>query len=341
MGQQLSSINLKVSDATNTSDTEFNYDTIVSRSGNENIHLFSCINALDGMTTSSIGFDQISSTHIELIKQIQKHLSLLTHVADVTKINSEIDKILITNVFPPISARYRRTIEEIIAIMKKQQQLTLNIFLKQKLEENENIDQSISEESFHDRFFEDIDTFTIEDTISNVDTEESNVAEQKLEQAKHVQQVNHFAIQSLTSLLMILIKSVEKNDPTFVQQLLTLASQLCDQIPMHCFASSESSPIINNYWFKSLQPLTNYINELSLSKNLMVANKALEIQLNFSIAKESFKDILPILKKFIFSKVHIYNVRRLFVRLNNSLIKTLNKKAKKEQHQNTDDDTTG
>jgi len=329
MGQQLSSINLKASDATGTGDTEFSYDTIVSRSGNENIHLFSCVKALDGMTTSSIGFDQISITHIELIKQIQKHLSLSTYVADVTKINSEIDKILLTNVFPPISARYRRTIEEIITIMKKQQQLTLNISLKQKLEENENIDQSISEESFDDRFSEDIDT------------EESNVAEQKLEQAKHVQQVNHFAIQSLTSLLMILIKSVEKNDPTFVQQLLTLANQLCDQIPMNCFASSESSPIINNYWFKSLQPLTNYINELSLSENLMVANKALEIQLNFSIAKESFKDILPILRKFIFSKVHIYNVRRLFVRLNNSLIKTLNKKAKKEQHQNTDDDTTG
>jgi hypothetical protein len=329
MGQQLSSINLKASDATSKGDTEFTYDTIVSRSGNENIHLFSCVKALDGMTTSSIGFDQISSTHIELIKQIQKHLSLPTHVADVTKINSEIDKILLTNVFPPILARYRRAIEEIITIMKKQQQLTLNISLKQKLEENENIDQSISEESFDDRFSEDIDT------------EESNVAEQKLEQVKYLQQVNHFAIQSLTSLLMILIKSVEKNDPTFVQQLLTLAKQLCDQIPMNFFASSESSPIINKYWFKSLQPLTNYINELSLSENLMVANKALEIQLNFSIAKESFKDILPILRKFIFSKVHIYNVRCLFVRLNNSLIKTLNKKAKKEQHQNTDDDTTG
>jgi hypothetical protein len=82
------------------------------------------------MTTSSIGFDQISRTHIELIKQIQKDLSLLSHVADITKVNSEINEILMKDVFPSISAHYRRAIEGIIAIMKKQQQLTLKIFLK-------------------------------------------------------------------------------------------------------------------------------------------------------------------------------------------------------------------
>jgi hypothetical protein len=333
MGQQLSNIDLKASSATNTNDTEFNYTTITSRSGNENIHLFSCIKALDGMTTSSIGFDQISNTHIQLIKHIQKDLSLLSHAADITKANSEINEILITDVFPSISARYRSAIEEILAIMKKQQQLTLNIVLKQKLEENENIDQSNSVESFSD----DIDTSAIEDTIDNVDTQESDVAEQKLEQAKNqVQQATYFAIRSLTSLLLILIKSAEKNDPIFVQELLTLAIQLCNQMPMSCFKLSESSPIIDNHWFKSLQPLTNYINELSLSENVMMANKAMTILLSFSIAKASFKDILPILGKLIFNKVHVFNVRRLFIRLNNSLTKAFNKIEKKKQQQNND-----
>ncbi|CAF1253616.1 unnamed protein product, partial [Rotaria sordida] len=338
MGQQLSNINLKASAATNTDNTEFNNDTIVSRSGDENIHLFSWIKALDDMATSSIGFDQIASTHIQLMKQIQKDLSLLTYKANIMKINSDINEILMTDVFPSISVRCRETIEEIIAIVKKQEQLTLNIFLKQKLEENGNSGQSISAESFHDTPSEDMDALDIDDTIDSDDTQESNVDKQTIERAKfHAQQVSYFSIQSLTSLLIILIKSAEKNDPTFVQELLTLAIQLCDQIPMNSFRSSELSPIIDNHWFKSLQPLTNYINELSLSKNVMIANKAMKILLSFSIAKASFKDILPILGKLIFNKANVYNVRRLFIRLNHVLTKALNKIEKKKlQQQNND-----
>ncbi|CAF1248084.1 unnamed protein product [Rotaria sordida] len=334
MGQQLSNINLKASDAINKYDTEFSHNTIISRSGHDNIHLFSCIKGLDGMTTSSIGFDQISSSHIDLIKKIQRNLSLPSHAVDITEVNSEINKILITDVFPLISLRYKSTIEEILAIMKKQQQLKLNIYLKQKLEENENVDQSISVESFHD----DIDTFAIKDTINNVDIQESNVAEQKLEQDKiQAQQATYFAVRSLTSLLLILIKSAEKNDPIIVEELLTLAIQLCDQMPMNCFNSSDLSAIIDSHWFKSLQPLINYMNELSLSTNTMMANKAMKILLSFSIAKASFKDILPILRKLVFNKVHVYNVRRLFFRLNNSLVKTLNKMEKKKQQQQQND----
>ncbi|CAF4035522.1 unnamed protein product [Rotaria sordida] len=338
MGQQLSNINLKASAATNTDNTEFNNDTIVSRSGDENIHLFSWIKALDDMATSSIGFDQIASTHIQLMKQIQKDLSLLTYKANIMKINSDINEILMTDVFPSISVRCRETIEEIIAIVKKQEQLTLNIFLKQKLEENGNSGQSISAESFHDTPSADMDALDIDDTIDSDDTQESNVDKQTIERVKfHAQQVSYFSIQSLTSLLIILIKSAEKNDPTFIQELLTLAIQLCDQIPMNSFKSSELSPIIDNHWFESLQPLTNYINELSLSKNVMIANKAMKILLSFSIAKASFKDILPILGKLIFNKANVYNVRRLFIRLNHVLTKALNKIEKKKlQQQNND-----
>ncbi|CAF4353999.1 unnamed protein product, partial [Rotaria sordida] len=92
-----------------------------------------------------------------------------------------------------------------------------------------------------------MDALDIDDTIDSDDTQESNVDKQTIERAKfHAQQVSYFSIQSLTSLLIILIKSAEKNDPTFVQELLTLAIQLCDQIPMNSFKSSELSPIIDN-----------------------------------------------------------------------------------------------
>lgn len=327
MDQQLANINLKASGAINTDDTEFDHDVIISRSGNENIHLLSCIKTLDGITTSSIGFDQISRTHIELVKQIQKDLSLLSHVADITKVNSEIDEILNKDVFPSISARYKKVLEDIVNIMTKQQQLTLQICLKQKLKQDENIDELNSIESF-------------DETLSD-DKQESNDTEQKLEQTKfEVQQTTSFAIRSLTSLLLILIKSVEQNNPIFVEELLTLTTQLCDQIPMSCFKAFESPSIIDNYWFESLQPLISYINELSLLENVIMANKAMKILLSLSIAKASFKDILPILEKFVFNQVDIYNVRRLFIRLNNNLTKVLNKMGMTKQD-TTSNETTG
>ncbi|CAF4751629.1 unnamed protein product [Rotaria sp. Silwood1] len=300
-------------------DTKFSYETIVSLSGDENIHLFSCIKVLDSMTTSSIGFDQIASAHIQLMKQIQEHLSLEIHLADVTKINSEINEILTTDVFPLVSIRYRETTEEMRAMVKEQEQLMLNIYLKKNLEEDENIDQSIPVESLHNTFSEGIDTFAIKN---------------KIEQNKlQIQQVSYFALRSLTSLLLMFIKSAEKNDPTFVQELLTLTIHLCDQIPMINFTASDSSPLIGKHWFQSLQPLTNYFHELSLSKNLIVANKSMKILLNFAIAKASFKDILTILRKLLFNKVHVYNVQRLFTRMNNCLIETLNTMPKKKQQQ--------
>ncbi|CAF5137585.1 unnamed protein product, partial [Rotaria sp. Silwood1] len=147
-----------------------------------------------------------------------------------------------TDIFPLIYVSCKDAIEEIIAIMKKQEQLMLNIFLKQNLEENENIDQSIPTDPFPETFSTDMDECNIDNT------NESDDDKQEMDQAKfNVQKVSYFSIQSLTSLLMILIKSAEKNDPTFVQELLTLAIQLCDQIPINSFISFKFSPIIDSY----------------------------------------------------------------------------------------------
>ncbi|CAF3851773.1 unnamed protein product, partial [Rotaria sp. Silwood1] len=331
MDQQLSNINLKAYNAINTDNVDINYDTITSRNGNENMHLLSSIKSSEDMTMNSIGFDQIASSHVELMKLFQRDLSLLTYKVDILQINSDINTILMTDIFPLIYVRCKDAIEEIIAIMKKQEQLMLNIFLKQNLEENENIDQSIPTDPFPETFSTDMDECNIDNT------NESDDDKQEMDQAKfNVQKVSYFSIQSLTSLLMILIKSAEKNDPTFIQELLTLAIQLCDRIPINSFTSFKFSPIIDSYWFKSLQPLTNYINELSLSQNVMIANKAMKILLSISIAKASFKDILPILRKLIFNKVNIYNARNLFIRLNHTMAKALNKMEKIKQQKNND-----
>ena len=73
---------------------------------------------------------------------------------------------------------------------------------------------------------------------------------------------------------------------------------------MQCKESS-----INNSLFKSLEPLINYINELSLSTDLFISKQTIKILLSFSIAKGSFKDILYLLNKLIFNTNEIFYVQ--------------------------------
>jgi hypothetical protein len=145
------------------------------------------------------------------------------------------------------------------------------------------------------------------------------------------QQLSYFAIQSLTSILLILIKSAEKNDPTIIHQILILTGQLCEQLPMECLSSE------NTLLFKSLEPLTNYINELSLSTDSILLKQIIQIRLSFSIAKGSFKDLLPLLNELIFNTTEIYNVQSLIIQMNNFLTETINEY---EKNNNNGEETT-
>ncbi|CAF1399017.1 unnamed protein product [Rotaria sordida] len=130
----------------------------------------------------------------------------------------------------------------------------------------------------------------------------------------------------LTSVLLILIRSAEKNDPSIINQILTLASQFCEQIPMKHLSSPVLSPTTHHFLWKPLQPLTNYINELYLSEDQRISNQCVKILLSISIVKGSLKDILSVLRKLIFNKDDVYNVRGLLLQMNDCVLGTISRR---------------
>ncbi|CAF4189511.1 unnamed protein product, partial [Adineta steineri] len=145
------------------------------------------------------------------------------------------------------------------------------------------------------------------------------------------EQVSSFAIQSLTSILLLLIKSAEKNDPTIIPQIITLTSQLCEQIPI------QKSSILsnNNLLFQALQPVRDFFNELLVRNDPVMAKAVMKILLSFSIAQFSFQGILPLLARLIFDTDTTYDVRRLFIQMNKGLTASI-----KMHEQNIDIITT-
>ena len=223
---------------------------------------------------------QISNSQIEFAKQIRNNLFIQTKPTYWDDINNEINQILMNDVYTSITEQYKKIIEDIQNRLEYKQQLQISLI--QKLEN---------------------DNYTTQSIFS-----------QPLNQSD---QLSYFAIQSLLSILLILIKSAEKNDPVIIHQILILTSQLCDQLPMKSLSST------NTLLFKSLQPLLTYIHDLSLTTDPIISKQAIKILLSFSIVKGSFKDILFLLNKLIFNTIDTYNVQGLFIQLNNGLTKTM------------------
>ncbi|CAF1283378.1 unnamed protein product [Adineta steineri] len=219
-------------------------------------------------------------------KQIQNHLFQLTNSVEYDAINREIYGILFENVFKTdLASRWQTIISEVQALFDREQKLQID--LTKKIQEEKNVDRSI----FH----------------------------RKDKSERPAQQLPYFAIQSLTSVLLILIKSAEKHDPTIVQQILTLASELCEQLPTKCLSSvTDSSSLV-----KTLRPLTTYINDLLSREDPSMRKQATKILLCFGLAKNSLKDILPIVNKLIFQMDEIYDAQGLLMELNNNLIDAL------------------
>ena len=225
---------------------------------------------------------QTSNSQIEYVKNIQNYISTLTKPIQWEEFNTEIDRILMEiGADKSNGPSYQKIVNEIKERLEYKQQLQTALI--QKLEN---------------------DNYTTQSIFS-----------QPLNQSE---QLSYFAIQSLISILLILIKSTEKNDPTVIQQILMLTSQLCEQLPMNSLSST------NNFLFKSLEPLTNYLHELSSITDPIISKQATQILLNFAVAKGSFKDILILLNKLIFNTTDIYNLQGLFIQLNNGLTKTMN-----------------
>jgi len=318
MGQNLSNANTKLTEFVKKDGIPLTTEKILSGSDTNDTSVFLCSKNLTDTTTCTTesNYDNlIANSEKQLIQNIQNQLYLLTNINELEKINSQIHATLTETIFLPMVTDFRQTINDIKATFEKQEQLQISLI--KKLEDEKNIDQGI---------------FTLIDSSSE-NTNDDNVQESefdkqiKKEANIQDQQLSHLATESFSSILLLLIKSAEKYDPSTVHQVLTLTGQLYENIPMKYLSTINNK---NNFLFKSLISLTNYVNQLPPSTDLIIKKETIKILLSFAIAKGSFKDILPILNQLIFNTTDVFNVRNLFIQLNNGLTNTI-KKLENEQ----------
>ncbi|CAF0748456.1 unnamed protein product [Adineta steineri] len=298
MGQELFEVHLNTDEP-----IVITSETITSTVGNDDISLFFSLKNSSDLTESN-NDNQIPNSQTEYIKQIRNYLSTLTTPTQWEKLNSDINDILTNNVFPSITEQNNKITSIIDDRVTYKQQLETS--LTKKLQDNKYINLSIFAQSFSNA------------TLDNTNQQQDKDKYQS-------DQLSYFAIQSLISILLLLIKSAEKNDPIIIQQILILTGQLCEQFPVKCLSSK------NKFLFKSLEPLTNYIHELSLTTDPAISKQALKILLSFSIAKGSFKDILSLLNKLIFNTSDIYHVQGLIIQLNNGLTEAIDEWEKQNE----------
>ncbi|UJR32400.1 hypothetical protein I4U23_019862 [Adineta vaga] len=270
-------------------------ETIASSVGKDDISYFFPVKT----TTDSIESNpevQLTHAQIECIKQIRDYLFTLTKSIPWENFDNEINTLLINTIQPSIIEYNNKLVELLEQHSEYKQKLQTTVTMKVQQDNSQN--QSILAQNFHE------DSNSTDDLQVQKDKFQSN-------------QLSHFAIQSLISILLILIKSAEKHDSTIIQQILLLTGQLCEQLPMKCLLSKTT------FLYKSLEPLTNYIHELSSTTDKIISNQAMKILLSFSIAKGSFKDLLSLLKKLIFNTNDIYDVQGPIIQLNNGLTEIL------------------
>ncbi|CAF4237370.1 unnamed protein product, partial [Rotaria sordida] len=326
MGQQLSLTNFKTPDLLAINNQHF--DKILSNGRIEDIHLFlplDIINAISKSSISSHDHDQKNSIELPitkqtLIKHIRTDLSLLTNSSGIDELNMEIAR-LIQQVFDRIARTNTNLQNDMQSIIDKQQQLKNSY--AEKLKEDENATTSIFAQLF-------IDTSNSENVSNEHQIDNNSIKQTRLYQLQ-AEQLSFFAIQSLISMLLLLLKSVQKYDSIIVHQILDLTNQLVEQIPLHYLSSAIYKRSSN--LFKSLKPLTNYINELSIQTEIdpIAANQSIKILLNFSVIKSSLKDILPLIRKLIFNTTDIYDIRKLFIVLNKDLTTIMDQFEKEKQ----------
>jgi hypothetical protein len=297
MGQQLFKVHMNIDD-----NAVIESDTAVLSGGKDDISFFFPLES-----TKFNNDHRISNSQTKYTEQIRNSIYTLTSSIYWESINIEMDDVLMNNVFKTINGQNKKIKEENESRLSCKQQLRTS--LMKKLKDDDNI------------------------IVLSEDNNESDQLEQKAKEQS--EQLSYTSTQSLMSIVLILIKSVVKNDPSIIQQILTVVRQLCEQLPIKNVSSTSNSI------FKSWQPLINYIQELSLTTDPIISKQTIEILLRFFLAKGSFRDILLLLNRLIFNATDIYNVQSLFIQMNNSLTKTIDDWKKQqtdsdlEKNQNT------
>lgn len=301
MSENLSALNAQINDWINKDGNGLSSDSIISKITKENI-----IDLFPSMKTYT--------DRNRLINQIQNDLLLLTRANEVTELNTSISKILLENVLQPFTEHYDNALREIKIIFDNQQQLRQSF--RKKRDENYNIDEPITNELNLEVSMNDKSSSSIETSNSIQGAQMTTVAQVNSEAES---QLNPYSvIHLLTSLLISVVKINGKTDSTIGSQIIALANQWCEQIPIII-----STSISNNLALKSLKSFTSYIHELSLSEDHNLAKQAVPILLKFSIAQASFRELLPIINRLTFNKDDTYNIRQLLLKMNNCLIKIL------------------
>ena len=295
MGQQLFKVNLERVNLTETDET-----TVVSRLTLSN-------NEKDDITFFYFNEsnDIVRNDHQMAGSQIRDHLSQFTTTNELTEIDTELYKILTETVFPFVDKYYKEAIKEIKNTLERQVKLKRNLVSLLK-----------EEESGKNLTFGSNDNFISNE--NNNDREKKQLNNKKL---------SYIAIESLISILLTLIKSAEKHDSAVVNQILSLADQLCEQIPAKYLLFFNQDKLL----LKHLNPLVEYIEQLSLSSDSIVAKKTIKILLRFSIATGSFKGILPLLSKLVFDLSNTYDLKILFEQLNNCFTESVDQLEKQKQ----------
>jgi hypothetical protein len=301
MGQHISLSDFEIPDLFATNNQQPN--DALSANETEDVHLFLPFNVINEINKNFISLpnqnssNELSITEETLINQIRNDISVFSNLSGVQEFNKKMSEI-IKKMFDSLATTNTSLQNSMQSIANKQKQLQNSYVEKLKDDEDEMTSSIFSE------------------TVSN---------------EQHIKELSFFAVQSFITMLLMLLESVHKSDSTIVHQMLNLTNQLVEQIPLNSFSSDvykQSTDL-----FKSLKPLINYIKDLSIQTDInpIAANQSIKILLNFSVIKASFKDILPLIRKLIFNTNDIFDIKKLFIKLNKDLTMMIDRFEKEKQ----------
>ncbi|CAF1202897.1 unnamed protein product, partial [Didymodactylos carnosus] len=315
MGQTLSATNSQFTDLLTLAQSNY-ADSDVFATADSDINFFLPLKTDGNRDKDAEGKELNEATIITttLIKQIRTHLFTLTNLQQFNALNTQITTD-IQQIVDGINSTNTTTNTTITTILEKQKQLQSAYALKLA---NDKSEINLANTSIFSHPF-------IDSTIYSGTKIEIETAKQNAFQRFQTQQLSYFALQSLLSVLLVLIKSVHNTDSTIIYQILTMTKQFIEQIPAKYLASENFK---QSSLFTSLKPLSNYIEELSIQTVDLTAKKqAIEILLRFAVAKASFTELLHLIARLVFNtdNINIYDVRGLILQLNEDLSSATNK----------------
>ncbi|CAF1140584.1 unnamed protein product [Rotaria magnacalcarata] len=257
MGQQVSLTDLKTPDLLSTNNQQPN--EVLSNDQTEDIHLFLPFAIIKEINQNS---SELSIAKEKLINQIRNDISVSSNLSGVNEFNAKIVEI-IKKMLDYIATKHTCLQNSIQSIINKQKQLKDSY--GEKLRDDENATTAIFPEAL-------------------IDSE-------KVSNEQQLKELSFFAVESLIAMLLVLLKSVHNSDSTIVHQMLILKNQLLERIPLN-YISSDICKRSNNL-FKSLKPLTDFIQELSMQTGIdpFATATELNIEQRFLAAVEYLKSI--------------------------------------------------